>query len=88
MKHLAELVNIGTLAAFSLVCGGVIILRYTQPNMRRPFKTPFSPLIPLLGMGISIFLMITLPRITWERFIIWMAVGVVIYFVIAVFIAY
>lgn len=80
IKQLAELVNIGTLAAFALVCAGVITLRYTHPEMPRPFKTPFSPLIPLLGMGISIYLMITLPKATWERFLIWMIIGFIIYF--------
>lgn len=76
----AELVNIGTLAAFCVVCIGVIVLRITQPNMHRPFKTPFSPLIPLLGIAFCIYLMLSLPLITWIRFIGWMAIGLVIYF--------
>lgn len=79
--HVAELVNIGTLAAFVLVCAGVIILRYKQPDLPRPFKTPFSPLIPLLGMAFCIYLMISLPLITWLRFIIWLMIGMIIYFV-------
>lgn len=76
----AELVNIGTLAAFVLVCGGVIILRRTKPDLKRPFKTPFSPVIPLLGIVFCVYLMLALPAETWWRFVIWMAIGVVIYF--------
>lgn len=76
----AELVNIGTLAAFTLVCGGVLVLRYTRPDLPRPFKTPFSPLVPLLGMGMSLYLMASLSSITWSRFIIWMSIGLIIYF--------
>lgn len=76
----AELVNIGTLAAFVLVCGGVIVLRYTRPELPRPFKTPFSPLIPLLGIAFCVYLMTSLPLITWERFVIWLGIGLVVYF--------
>lgn len=76
----AELVNIGTLAAFVLVCGGVIVLRYTKPDLPRPFKTPFSPLVPLLGIAFCVYLMISLPAITWERFAIWLALGMAVYF--------
>jgi APA family basic amino acid/polyamine antiporter len=76
----AELVNIGTLAAFVLVCGGVIILRYTRPDLKRPFRTPFSPAIPLLGIGFCVYLMLSLPAETWWRFVLWMAAGLLIYF--------
>lgn len=76
----AELVNIGTLAAFVLVCGGVIILRQTKPDLKRPFRTPFSPLIPLLGIAFCVYLMLSLPAETWWRFWMWMAIGVVVYF--------
>jgi len=76
----AELVNIGTLAAFVLVCGGVIALRYSHPSLKRPFRTPFMPLVPLLGIGFCLYLMVSLPVETWERFVIWMALGLVIYF--------
>lgn len=76
----AELVNIGTLAAFVLVCGGVIVLRYTKPDLPRPFKTPFSPLIPLLGIAFCVYLMASLPAITWARFLIWLGVGMLVYF--------
>lgn len=76
----AELVNIGTLAAFTLVCSGVIVLRYTQPNMIRPFKLPFFPFIPYLGIFFCLYLMIHLPRLTWWRFFIWMLFGLIVYF--------
>lgn len=81
ISDLAELVNIGTLAAFITVCAGVIILRYTQPDMSRPFKTPFSPLVPILGILCCAYLICSLPMVTILRFIIWMAIGLVIYFV-------
>ena len=77
----AELVNIGTLAAFFLVCAGVIYLRYTRPELPRPFRTPFSPVIPALGMLFCGYLMYSLPAITWLRFFAWLAIGLVIYFV-------
>lgn len=75
----AELVNIGTLAAFALVCLGVIVLRQTKPHMKRPFKLPLNPLIPLLGIACCVYLMLNLPAITWWRFFIWMGIGLVIY---------
>jgi len=76
----AELVNIGTLAAFVLVCGGVIVLRRTRPDLHRPFLTPGSPIVPLLGIGFCVYLMLALPAETWWRFAIWMAIGIAIYF--------
>jgi len=76
----AELVNIGTLAAFVLVCGGVIILRSTRPDLPRPFRTPMSPLIPLLGIAFCLYLMTRLPEVTWLRFVIWLAIGLLVYF--------
>ncbi|MBI5450040.1 MAG: amino acid permease [Gammaproteobacteria bacterium] len=76
----AELVNIGTLAAFALVCGGVIYMRYSHPDLPRPFRTPFSPVIPVLGIIFCSYLMYSLPLVTWQRFFIWMALGLVVYF--------
>lgn len=76
----AEMVNIGTLAAFVVVCFGVLFLRYTKPDMPRPFKTPFSPLFPILGILFCGYLMAHLPFVTWMRFFIWMAIGLIIYF--------
>jgi len=80
ISHVTELVNIGTLAAFVLVCAGVIVLRYKQPELHRPFKTPFSPIIPMLGMGFCLYLMFSLPLITWIRFGVWLAIGLIVYF--------
>jgi APA family basic amino acid/polyamine antiporter len=80
LGDLAELVNIGTLAAFVLVCLGVVVLRITQPNMKRPFRTPFSPLFPVLGMLSCGTLMGFLPSLTWLRFVIWLVIGLIVYF--------
>jgi basic amino acid/polyamine antiporter, APA family len=81
LGDLAELVNIGTLAAFVLVCLGAIVLRITKPDMPRPFRTPFSPLFPILGMLSCGALMAFLPRVTWLRFVIWLVMGLIVYFV-------
>jgi len=75
-----ELVSIGTLLAFVIVCSGVLILRYTHPEIPRPFKTPGVPFIPILGILSCFYLMIGLPKDTWIRLIGWMALGLVIYF--------
>ena len=80
LSALAELVNIGTLAAFVLVCLGVIVLRAKHPELSRPFKTPFSPLFPILGMLSCGSLMMFLPQQTWTRFILWLGLGLIIYF--------
>jgi APA family basic amino acid/polyamine antiporter len=77
---LGELVSIGTLLAFTIVCGGVLVLRYREPDLKRPFKTPFFPYVPILGMITSLGVMASLPRDTWFRLIIWMVIGIVIYF--------
>ncbi len=79
MKEVAELVNIGTLAAFIIVCISVIILRYTKPDLPRPFKTPFCPIVPLLGVFSCGYLMISLAAVTWVRFIIWTIIGLIVY---------
>ncbi len=80
INEIVELTNIGTLFAFVLVCAGIIILRYKDPDRPRVFKTPLVPLIPLLGIASCIFLMAGLPWLTWKRFLIWLAIGIVIYF--------
>lgn len=77
---LTELVSIGTLFAFTVVCLSVLVLRKTRPELHRPFKTPFVPFVPLLGAGICVLQMASLPGSTWVRLLIWSAVGVVIYF--------
>ena len=77
---LSELVSIGTLMAFAIVCISILVLRKTEPGLKRPFKTPLVPVVPLLGAGICIMQMVALPWSTWLRLIIWTAVGLVIYF--------
>ena len=78
--EVAQLVNIGTLAAFVVVCAGVILMRRSHPEMPRPFRTPLSPVTPLLGIGFCLYLMFNLSGLTWLRFVVWMAVGLGIYF--------
>ena len=75
----AEMTNIGTFFAFTLVCIGLIVLRYTRPHLARPFKTPFMPLLPLLGAIACLALMWQLPTDTWERFGKWTIAGIIIY---------
>ncbi len=77
---MAQLVNLGTLAAFFMVCASVIVLRKTRPELKRPFRTPWVPLVPLLGMGFCAFLMAGLPAITWQAFFIWSAIGLATFF--------
>ncbi|MFI3135784.1 MAG: amino acid permease [Methylococcaceae bacterium] len=80
LGDLAELVNIGTLAAFVLVCFGAAVLRITKPDLPRPFRTPFSPLFPVLGMLSCGALMAFLPSLTWLRFVVWLVIGLIVYF--------
>jgi APA family basic amino acid/polyamine antiporter len=75
-----DLTNIGTLFAFVLVCLGVIVLRHTDPSRPRPFRVKFVYLVGLLGAALCIFVMKGLPRIAWERFGIWLLIGLVLYF--------
>lgn len=77
---LAEMVNIGTLAAFMMVCIGVIVLRYTHPDMHRPFKMPWGITLPVLGVLSCGALILFLPAVTHLRFLLWLAVGIAIYF--------
>ena len=81
LNVLGELVSIGTLLAFTIVCICILILRKTEPNIKRPFKTPWVPFVPLLGAGICILQMVALPWATWLRLILWTAVGLIFYFV-------
>ncbi len=80
VSDLGHMVSIGTLFAFTLVCIGVLVLRKTNPNIERPFKTPLVPLVPILGILVCIAMMASLPLVSWERLGIWMAIGVAIYF--------
>ena len=79
LKVLAELVNIGTLFAFVVVCAAVLIMRYTRPDVHRPFRTPLVPVVPILGMLSNLTLMVALGWENWARLIVWMVIGLVIY---------
>ena len=81
LDTLAELVNIGTLFAFVLVSLAVIILRRTRPDLPRSFRVPWVPFLPILSALACLYLMLNLPGETWVRFVVWMVLGVVIYFV-------
>ena len=80
LGSLAELTNISTLAAFAVVCAGVLMLRRTRADLVRPFKTPYLPWVPLIGIGFSLWLMVSLPVATWIAFGLWMSGGIAIYF--------
>ncbi|MCU0452231.1 MAG: amino acid permease [Bacteroidetes bacterium] len=80
ISDLGHLVSIGTLFAFVIVSAGIWILRVRRPDLHRPFKTPWVPFVPIMGIGVSLALMASLPWITWERLFIWLAIGMVIYF--------
>jgi basic amino acid/polyamine antiporter, APA family len=77
---LGELVSIGTLLAFVIVCLGILVLRKTMPDIKRPFRTPLVPLVPILGALICLIQMLALPLDTWLRLLVWFAIGLIIYF--------
>jgi APA family basic amino acid/polyamine antiporter len=76
---LDELTSIGTLFAFTIVCAGVWILRVREPNLKRPFKTPWVPFVPIMGILVSLALMLSLHALTWEVFLIWLVIGLFVY---------
>lgn len=80
LAEIIKLVNIGTLFAFILVNIGVIVLRRTRPDMERPFRVPFSPVFPVIGIAFCVYLMKDLSGTTWIRFLVWLLIGLVIYF--------
>jgi basic amino acid/polyamine antiporter, APA family len=80
ISTLGELTSIGTLFAFTVVCAGVWILRRRQPELHRPFRTPWVPFVPIMGMLISLLMMVSLHGLTWAVFLIWLTVGLCIYF--------
>jgi basic amino acid/polyamine antiporter, APA family len=84
IDKLAQLVNIGTLLAFTIVSAGVWVLRVRHPEMHRPFRTPLVPLVPILGIVSAVYLMTNLSRITWEVMIGWLIFGLLIYFTYSV----
>ena len=80
IRVLSVLVSMGTLLAFVLVCIGILVLRRTSPEIERPFRTPGLPWVPLLGAGFCLIQMVALPGTTWERLVIWLAIGMIVYF--------
>jgi APA family basic amino acid/polyamine antiporter len=80
LQLLGQLVNIGTLLAFVLVCIGVLVLRRTRPDLDRPFRTPWVPFVPVMGILCCFGLMLTLPEDTWIRLLVWLVIGLAIYF--------
>jgi APA family basic amino acid/polyamine antiporter len=80
----AEMANIGTLAAFVAVCIGVVVLRNKRPDLHRPFKTPFMPVVPILGVAGCLWLMSHLGPRTWMYFLTWMTLGLIVYFLYSI----
>jgi amino acid transporter len=78
---LLEMTNIGTLFAFAVVCGAVLVMRYTNPNVPRPFRCPLVPVVPAAGVLGCLLLMFSLPAHNWVRLFLWMALGLALYFV-------
>ena len=80
INQLGDMVNIGTLLAFVIVCAGVWVIRRRNPDQERPFKTPWVPFVPIMGIVVSAYWMYNLPGITWLRLIAWLVLGMIIYF--------
>ncbi|HEV3036866.1 MAG TPA: amino acid permease, partial [Candidatus Angelobacter sp.] len=80
IDQLGEMVNIGTMLAFAIVCGGVWVLRRSHPDLPRPFKTPWVPFVPIMGIIVSLYLMYNVQTNTKWRLIIWLVVGMFVYF--------
>ena len=77
---LGQLVSIGTLLAFVIVCAAVLILRKRRPDLERPFRTPLVPYVPILGILVFLLLMVSLPLDTWIRLVVWLLLGFIVYF--------
>jgi APA family basic amino acid/polyamine antiporter len=80
IDQLGEMVNIGTMLAFAIVCGGVWVLRRSHPDLPRPFKTPWVPFVPIMGIIVPLYLMYNVQTNTKWRLIIWLVVGMFVYF--------
>jgi len=78
-NEIYDLTNIGTLSAFAIVCVGVLVLRYTEPDRPRPFRVPYVWPVTILGAAACLYTMAGLPRTAWERFGIWLVLGAVLY---------
>jgi APA family basic amino acid/polyamine antiporter len=81
VSDLGHMVSIGTLFAFTLVCIGIMVLRKSLPDAVRPFRTPWVPFVPVIGILVCVYLMYSLPTESWVRLFIWMALGIIIYFI-------
>jgi APA family basic amino acid/polyamine antiporter len=81
---LGQMVSIGTLLAFVIVCAAVWILRVRRPDLERPFRTPLVPFVPIMGILVSLGLMLGLNSITWLRLVVWLIIGLIIYFTYSV----
>jgi APA family basic amino acid/polyamine antiporter len=80
LNELGEMTSIGTLLAFIIVCAGVWVLRRRRPEIPRPFRAPWVPVTPILGIAVSLLMMLFLPLLTWIRLLIWLVAGLAIYF--------
>ncbi len=80
LEEMADLCNIGTLSAFLIVCAGMLVLRRREPDRPRPFRTPWVPLVPVLGILACLYLMLGLPTMAWIRFGVWLILGMACYF--------
>jgi APA family basic amino acid/polyamine antiporter len=79
IQTVGEMTSIGTLFAFAIVCGAVLILRVSRPEVHRPFRVPLGPVFPVLGIVFCVYLMLNLPILTWVRFLVWLDLGMLIY---------
>jgi APA family basic amino acid/polyamine antiporter len=80
IDDIGKMVNIGTLFAFVIVCISIIVLRQRDPHRARPFRTPFVPLVPILGILFNGYMMVELGAANWIRLIVWLLIGLVVYF--------
>jgi hypothetical protein len=80
VEILEEMINIGTLSAFVLVSIGVVVLRRTRPDLPRGFRVPFAPVVPIVSALLCFVLMLNLTTLTWVRFVVWLAAGILVYF--------
>jgi APA family basic amino acid/polyamine antiporter len=80
ISKLGHMTSIGTLLAFVIVCVGIMIMRKTHPHIPRPYRTPLVPLVPILGVLVCLAMMVSLDIDTWIRLVVWLAIGLAIYF--------
>jgi APA family basic amino acid/polyamine antiporter len=84
IDDIGKMVNIGTLLAFVIVCIAIMVLRKTDPNKARPFRTPWVPIVPVLGILFNGYMMVKLGWLNWARLIVWLVIGLVVYFTYSV----